>query len=68
MCAVAYSLGSILLAKYVAEADSGLGGSEGCGLAACSMVSSPICLTGSSANLSTPWTSGMVYNLAVAYK
>lgn len=69
--AVGYSLGGILLTKYVADADAGLvhhPWGEGSGLAAAAFVSNPVCLFNSSSNLSRPWSFNFVYNLAVGHK
>ncbi len=75
--AVGYSLGGLLLTKYVAEADSGLHipgpgqprlWADGSGLAAAAVVSSPVSLFQSSANMSSPTNFNFLYNLAVAYK
>lgn len=120
--AAGYSLGGVILTKYLAEADCGLhgdfppmpspshppptssssgdsssssnvqrrhsGDEEGraqeeeeeatpsllsswagnSGLTAAAVVSSPICLTQSSENISKPWTLEYMYNLAIAYK
>ncbi|KAG2442339.1 hypothetical protein HXX76_002425 [Chlamydomonas incerta] len=74
--AVGYSLGGLKLTKYLGEADAGLhvpppgaprlfGGS---GLDAAAVVSSPVSLWHSSANLSDRSSLNFMYNLAVAYK
>ena len=73
--------GGIILTKYLSEADTGLydppsnsstfasaPAFRGSGLVAAAVVSSPICLWNSMANLSKPWTLTYLYNLAVAYK
>ena len=38
---------------------------EGSGVAAAAVVSSPVCMTSSSANLLKPWTISYLYNLAI---
>ena len=79
--AVGYSLGGLILTKYLAEADVGMHGVysspssrvqggeyEGSGLTAAAVVSSPVCMYNSSANLLRPWTLSYMYNLAIAFK
>lgn len=69
--AVGYSLGGMILTKYVADADSGYfdtGSIKGSGLVAAAMVSNPVCLNNSCRNISNPWTLNYMYNVAVAYK
>ena len=83
MFAVGYSLGGLILTKYLAEADMGMHGvysppsstgQEGgqrqgsSGLTAAAVVSSPVCMYNSSANLLRPWTLAYLYNLAIAFK
>ncbi|MEW5317053.1 MAG: hypothetical protein WDW38_008384 [Sanguina aurantia] len=74
LLAVGFSLGGVILAKYLAEADMGLHGAfpasphTSSGFAAAAIVSSPICLSKSNLALSLPWRLTFVYNLALAYK
>jgi predicted alpha/beta-fold hydrolase len=69
LCASGYSLGSVVLSKYLAEADSGQRGRpDGSGLVAACLVSNPVCLEGSGAQLSRPWRFSYIYNLALAHK
>jgi predicted alpha/beta-fold hydrolase len=76
LCAVGYSLGGLKLTKYLAEADAGLHMPsrgqprlfEGSGLAAAAVVSSPVCMWSSAANLGRPFTLNYMYNLVVAHK
>lgn len=65
-----FSLGSVLLAKYLAEADHGLYSSAGAGsgLVAAALVSPPICLHATNAKLGRRNSLDFMYNLAVAYK
>jgi abhydrolase domain-containing protein 1/3 len=70
---VGYSLGGILLTKYLAELCLGLhatpdGPSGNNVISAAAVVSSPICLANSGATLGRPWTPGYIYNLALAHK
>ncbi len=69
--------GGVFLAKYLAEADSGLHASvaaatsafeafEGSGFVAAAVVSSPVCLMNAFTNLSKPWTFNYLYNVAVS--
>lgn len=53
LMAVGYSLGSVLLTKYVAEADVGAFGSGGSGLVAVALVSNPVCLHATNSRLGT---------------
>ena len=83
--AVGYSLGGVILTKYLAESDSHMhsdhppspptdiswrpkcpSAASKSGLVAAAIVSSPICLTNSSFNISSGFN--FVYNLALAYK
>lgn len=80
--AAGYSLGSVLLAKYLAEADNGLYGLQqpqdgsgsvpeprnGSGFVAAALVSPPVCLHTTNSNMGRPYTTKFMYNLAVAYK
>ncbi|KAG2433531.1 hypothetical protein HYH02_012649 [Chlamydomonas schloesseri] len=74
--AVGYSLGGLKLTKYLGEADAGLhvpppGAPRlfaGSGLEAAAVVSSPVSLWHSSANLADRSSVNFMYNLAVAYK
>lgn len=74
--AVGYSLGGLKLTKYLGEADAGLhvpppGAPRlfaGSGLDAAAVVSSPVSLWHSSANLADTSSLNFMYNLAVAYK
>lgn len=68
LMAAGYSLGSVLLTKYVAEADVGLFGAGGSGLVAAVLVSPPVCIHSTNSRLSKPTSFEFVYNLAVAYK
>ncbi|KAG2498167.1 hypothetical protein HYH03_003924 [Edaphochlamys debaryana] len=76
LLAVGYSLGGLKLTKYLAEADAGLHLPphglrrlfEGSGLAAAAVVSSPVSMWHTSANLSDPTRVDFMYNLALAYK
>mmetsp|Transcript_34725 Transcript_34725/g.77204 ORF Transcript_34725/g.77204 Transcript_34725/m.77204 type:complete len:502 (+) Transcript_34725:44-1549(+) len=76
-----YSLGGLILAKYLSESDSGFyeqhevghgvtqpPSFSGSGLVAAAVVSSPVCLANSLSKLSKPWTIDYMYNLAVAWK
>jgi predicted alpha/beta-fold hydrolase len=66
--AAGYSLGSVLLAKYLAEADHGMYSTWGSGLVAAALVSPPICLHSTNARLTNQRSLDFMYNLAVAYK
>lgn len=77
--AAGYSLGAVILTKYLSEADTGMydpsptaqtttHSFKGSGLVAAAAVSSPVCLYNSMANLSRPWSINFLYNIAVAYK
>ena len=88
--AAGYSLGGLMLTKYLAEADRGMHGDysygasgtgggggnggtsavppvvpplqyEGSGLTAAAVVSSPVCMHSSAANLLVPWTFSYLY-------
>ncbi|KAK9843739.1 hypothetical protein WJX81_004527 [Elliptochloris bilobata] len=66
--AAAYSLGAVILTKYLAEADTGHWPGEGSGIAGAALVSNPLCLHASSAALSRPWTLPYLYNLGLALR
>lgn len=72
--AVGYSLGAVILAKYVAEAEAGrVGPAKGTRtvsppppLTTAVCISSPFCLSTAAAKLSIPFTPGYVYNRILA--
>eukprot|EP00884_Botryococcus_braunii_P019369 jgi/Botrbrau1/6115/Bobra.331_2s0010.1 len=66
--AVGFSLGSVILTKYLAEADSGHWDKKGSGIAAACMISSPFCLHSAAANLSRPWSFSSFYNRLLAFR
>ncbi|GAX75445.1 hypothetical protein CEUSTIGMA_g2889.t1 [Chlamydomonas eustigma] len=81
LLAAGYSLGGLVLAKYLGEADMGMHSSynthgvlsphsayEGSGITAAAVISSPICMDRSSRNLARPFSFSFLYNLAIAYK
>ncbi|KAK9832174.1 hypothetical protein WJX74_001666 [Apatococcus lobatus] len=68
LTAVGFSLGSIILTKYLGEADSGHWEPEGDGIAAAVAISSPFCLESAGRFLARPWTIAWLYNLIIAYR
>ncbi|CAL5218897.1 g638 [Coccomyxa viridis] len=66
--AAGYSLGSLILTKYLAEADTGKWVGEGSGITCAAMVSGPGCMSTAAENLHRPWTAGYLYNLVLAFR
>ncbi|BDA43976.1 Phospholipase ABHD3 [Coccomyxa sp. Obi] len=66
--AAGYSLGALILTKYLAEADTGKWPGQGSGIKCAALVSSPTCLSKASDNLQRPWTLGRLYNLILAVR
>ncbi|KAK9843809.1 hypothetical protein WJX81_007172 [Elliptochloris bilobata] len=64
LLACGYSMGGLMLTKYLAEADSGEWGG-GARLAAAAVVSSPFCPAASNARLSQAWSAPWCYNVGL---
>ncbi|KAK9857962.1 hypothetical protein WJX84_008774 [Apatococcus fuscideae] len=65
---VGFSLGSLILTKYLGEADSGDWQTDGGGITAAVAISSPFCLHTAGRRLGRPWTISWLYNLIIAYR
>ena len=65
--AVGFSLGAIILTKFLAEAEGGRWPAAPPLLAALA-ISSPFCLASASARLAEPWTPGWVYDRILAHR
>lgn len=65
----AYSLGSLMLGKYLGESDSQISkGGPGSQVAAAALISCPMCLRTNMQNIETPWTIGYLFNLVLTYR
>lgn len=62
--AAAYSLGSLMLCKYLGESDRG----KGSRLQGAVMVSNPCCMFSSQNKISVPWTIPWIFNLVLTYR
>jgi abhydrolase domain-containing protein 1/3 len=65
VAAVGFSLGAIILTKYIAEAEAGAWPASP-PLTAATCISSPFCLASAAGRLDEPWTPGWVYNRVLA--
>lgn len=66
--AAGYSLGSLILCKYLAEAANGTWEVKGSGISSAVMVSNPFCMHRSKVRASKPWSIEWLYNIGLAYR
>ncbi|KAL3159563.1 hypothetical protein ABBQ38_009979 [Trebouxia sp. C0009 RCD-2024] len=66
--AAGYSLGSLILCKYLAECGNGTWKAAGSGISSAVMVSNPFCMHTSKVRASKPWSIEWLYNIGLAHR